>query len=156
MSTLYITNKTIALGSRNYQISNITSVGKHRIKPDYNFNLGLTVTYVVLSLLGIVWIIKNPDIAGFKWFTLVVSILAAWGIYERYTKATKYGLSIEMSSGNTSKVLVSENENLIDDIIATINLVMNNQNTQANYTFNIAERDIINQRGVFETGVRTG
>jgi len=155
MSTLAITNRTLTLGSTVYQVSNITSVGKYRLKPGYIFRLRFIVICGVLGWLGIQRIKSNPDVSALKWFTWTVIALAALGVVERFTKTKKYGLSIETNSGG-ARLIASKDESLIDRIIAKIIEVMNNRDSPVNYTFNIADGDIINQRGLFETGVRVG
>jgi hypothetical protein len=94
-------------------------------------------------------------VSALKWFTWTVIALAALGVVERFTKTKKYGLSIETNSGG-ARLIASKDESLIDRIIAKIIEVMNNRDSPVNYTFNIADGDIINQRGLFETGVRVG
>ena len=152
MNTLNVTNNTITLDNKVYQVRNITSVGKYRIKPNFFFKLSFIFVGVILSLVGIEWVKSNPDV---KWLTFSVIFLTALGIIERFTKAKRYGITIETSAGST-KLLTSKNEGLIDEIINTIAKIMNNQDKSANYTFNVADGDIINQNGSFENGVRVG
>lgn len=152
MSTLNITNNTITLANKVYQVRNITSVGKYRIKPSYFFKLKFIFPGIILSWVGIEWMKSNPDV---QWFTYSVIFLTVLGIIERFTKAKKYGISIETSAGS-AKLLTSKSEALIDEIINTITRIMNNQDKAANYTFNISDGDIINQSGSFENGVRVG
>ena len=152
MSTLKVTNSTITLDNKVYQVRNITSVGKYRIKPNYFFKLKFIIAGVILSLLGIEWMKNNPDVSLFTWSVI---ILTALGIIERFTKAKRYGISIETSAGSM-KLLTSKDEILIDRIINTIAQIMNNQDKAANYTFNISDGDIINQSGSFENGVQVG
>ncbi|MCL2934926.1 MAG: DUF6232 family protein [Trichodesmium sp. St16_bin4-tuft] len=152
MNTLNVTNNTITLDNKVYQVRNITSVGKYRIKPTYFFKLSFIFVGVILSLVGIEWVKSNPDV---KWLTFSVIFLTALGIIERFTKAKRYGITIETSAGST-KLLTSKNEGLIDEIINTIAKIMNNQDKSANYTFNVSDGDIINQNGSFENGVRVG
>ena len=155
MSRLNITNNTITLDSKVYQIRNVTSVGKYRIKPSDIFKLNFIIICGVLGWFGIALINSNPDMSAPKWFAGIVIFLAASGIIERFTKAPKYGLSIETNAGST-KLLISKDEKLIDEIIYTITQIMNNLDKAVNYSFNIADGDIINQSGNFETGMRIG
>lgn len=138
MSILSITNSTISLDSTVYQIKNIAQVGKYRIRPKYFFN----ITFIIIS-----------GLIGFAFPRLL--ILPLIGIIERILKKRKYGVRIETNSGGTS-LIASTDESLIDRIIKRIVEVMNNQDTPVNYTFNIADGDIINQSGSFENGVRVG
>ena len=103
-------------------------------------------------MVGIEWVKSNPDV---KWFTFSVIFLAACGIIERFTKAKRYGITIETNAGST-KLLTSKDESLINRIINTIAEIMNNQDKPANYTFNVSDGDIINQSGSFENGVQVG
>ncbi len=155
MSTLNVTNNTITLDNKVYQVRNITSIGKYKIKPNYFFKLKFLIICVVLSLLGIAWMINTPD--G-KWFTFSFTFgaifLAALGIRERLT-AKRYGITIETNAGST-RLLTSNDESLINRIINTIAEIMNNQDKPANYTFNVSDGDIINQSGSFENGVQVG
>lgn len=153
MSTLAITNHTITLGSTIYQIRNITSVGKYRLKPTYLFKLPFITICGLLLWLGFEWIKTNPDVTAYKWFTGIVIVLFASGILERVTKTNKYGLSLETNSGG-ARLISSQDQALIDSIISSIIEVMNNRDVPVNYTFNIPGGDIINQSGLFETGVR--
>ncbi|NEN93093.1 DUF6232 family protein [Okeania sp. SIO2B3] len=152
MSRLNVTNNTITLDNKVYQVRNITSVGKYRIKPNYFFKLKFIIVGVVLSLLGIEWMKNNPDVSLFTWSVI---ILTALGIIERFTKAKRYGITIETSAGST-RLLTSKDESLINRIINTITEIMNNQDKPANYTFNVSDGDIINQSGSFENGVQVG
>ena len=155
MSNLVITNRTISLDSTIYQVSNITSVGKYRIKPRYTFKLTHIVFFCILGFIGYFGMQElknNPDVVFVNWFTAIVTVLAIIGILERFIKNNRYGLSIETSSGN-SRLLASKDERLIDKIIKKIIEVMNNHEITANYNFNIADGDIINQKGIFENGV---
>ncbi|MDE5101914.1 MAG: DUF6232 family protein [Trichodesmium sp. St19_bin2] len=156
MNTLNVTNNTITLDNKVYQVRNITSVGKYRIKPTYFFKLsfifvGVILIAVIFSLVGLEWMKSEPD----KFFTFSLIIVTASGIIERFIKAKRYGITIETSAGST-KLLTSKNEGLIDEIINTIAKIMNNQDKSANYTFNVSDGDIINQNGSFENGVRVG
>lgn len=155
MSTLSITNRTLTLGSTVYQVSNITSVGKYRIKPSYIFKLRFIIICSVLSWLGIYLVKNNPDTLILKWLTWGVITLVVLGLLERFTKSKKYGLSIETNSGG-ARLIASKNEKLIDKIIDKLMEIMNNRDAPVNYTFNVADGDIINQSGVFENGVRVG
>ncbi|NJM74484.1 MAG: hypothetical protein HC852_00500 [Acaryochloridaceae cyanobacterium RU_4_10] len=155
MSTLAITNNTITLGSTIYQIRNITSVGKYRLKPTYLFKIPFIIFCGFLGWLGFEWIKTNPDVSAYKWFTGIVIILSASGILERMTKTNKYGLAIETNSGG-ARLISSQDQGLIDSIINKIIEVMNNRDVPVNYTFNIPGGDIINQTGLFENGVRLG
>ncbi|NEO52403.1 MAG: hypothetical protein F6K54_04505 [Okeania sp. SIO3B5] len=152
MSTLNITNNTITLDNKVYQVRNITSVGKYRIKPNYFFKLNFIIICVILSLVGIEWMKSNPDV---KWFTFSIIFVTALGIIERFTKAKRYGITIETNAGST-KLLKSKDESLIDTIINTIAQVMNNQDKPVNYTYNISDGDIVNMNGTFENGFRIG
>jgi hypothetical protein len=154
MSTLAITNHTITLGSTIYQIRNITSVGKYRLKPTYIFKVPFIIGCGFLGWLGFEWIKTSPDVTA-KWFTGIVIALCALGILERFTKTNKYGLAIETNSGG-ARLISSQDQALIDSIISRIIEVMNNRDVPVNYTFNIPGGDIINQTGLFETGVRVG
>ncbi|MDJ0557374.1 MAG: hypothetical protein QNJ68_23580 [Microcoleaceae cyanobacterium MO_207.B10] len=78
-SILNLTNKTITLDKTVYQVINITSVRKYRIKPNYFFKLSFIFVGLILSLFGIEWMKSNPDV---KWFTFSVIFLTAWGIIE--------------------------------------------------------------------------
>ena len=158
MNTLNVTNNTITLDNKVYQVRNITSVGKYRMKPNYFFKndffrLSFIFVGVILSLVGIEWMKSgHPDA---QVITISVIFLTVWAIIERFDKATRYGLTIETSAGSI-KLLTSKNEGLIDEIINTIAKIMNNQDKGANYTFNVSDGDIINQNGSFENGVRVG
>ena len=152
MSKLNVTNNTITLDNIVFQVRNITAVGKYRIKPKFFFKLSFIIICVILSLVGIEWVKSNPDV---KWFTFSVIFLAACGIIERFTKAKRYGITIETNAGST-KLLTSKDESLINRIINTIAEIMNNQDQPANYTFNVSDGDIINQSGSFENGVQVG
>ena len=161
MNTLNVTNNTITLDNKVYQVRNITSVGKYRMKPNYFFKndffrlsfifVGVILIAVIFSLVGLEWMKSEPD----KFFTFSLIIVTASGIIERFIKAKRYGITIETSAGST-KLLTSKNEGLIDEIINTIAKIMNNQDKSANYTFNVSDGDIINQNGSFENGVRVG
>lgn len=155
MSTLSITNRTLTLGSTVYQVSNITSVGKYRIKPSYIFKLRFIVICSFLSWLGIYLVKNNPDALIFRWLTWSAIALVVLGILERLTKTKKYGLSIETNSGG-ARLIASKNEKLIDKIVNKLMEIMNNRDAPVNYTFNVADGDIINQSGAFETGVKVG
>lgn len=155
MSTLSITNRTLTLDSTIYQVSNITSVGKYRIKPRYRFNVRFIITCGVFGWLGIEVAKRNPDVLILKWIIGLLFFLAVLGILERFTKPKKYGLSIVTNSGGV-KLIASTNEKLIDKIINKIVEIMNNRDAPANYTFNVSDGDIINQSGLFETGVKVG
>ncbi|MEB3342793.1 DUF6232 family protein [Okeania sp.] len=152
MSTLNITNNTITLANKVYQVRNITSVGKYRLKPKFFFKLNFIFVGVILSLIGIEWMRSNPDV---QWFAFSVIFVTGLGIIERFTKGKRYGITIETSAGS-AKLLTSKDEGLIDKIIQTITRIMNKQEQAANYTFNISDGDIINQSGSFENGVRVG
>lgn len=154
MNTLSITNRTLTLGSTVYQVSNITSIGKYRIKPIYVFKIRFIVGCGVLSLLGFHFfrINSNPTL---KWFSIIVVSIFAIGVLERFIKSKKYGLSIETNSGS-ARLIASKNERLIDDIISRTVEIMNNKDMPAQYTFNVSDGDIINQSGRFETGVKVG
>jgi hypothetical protein len=107
----------------------------------------------VFSFLGIQLTKNNPDVLLLKWFTGISIALVILGILERFAKIKKYGLSIEMNSGS-ARLIASKNEKLIDNIVSRIVEIMNNRDVPANYTFNIADGDIVNQSGTFETGVK--
>jgi hypothetical protein len=155
MSTLSITNRTLTLGSTVYQVSNITSVGKYRIKPSYIFKIRFIIMCSILSWLAIQLAGNNPDTLILKWLAGIVISLVILGLLERLTKTKKYGLSIETNSAS-SRLISSKNEKLIDRIIDKLIEIMNNRDAPANYTFNVADGDIINQSGAFETGVKVG
>ena len=155
MSTLSITNRTLTLGSTVYQVSNITSVGKYRIKPNHIFKLRFIIICSFLSWLGIYFIKNNSDDLILKWLTWGVIALVVLGFLERFTKSKKYGLSIETNSGG-ARLIASRNEKLIDEIIDKLMEIMNNRNAPVHYTFNVADGDIINQSGLFETAVKLG
>jgi hypothetical protein len=61
-----------------------------------------------------------------------------------------------LTNSASSRLISSRNEKLIDRIIAKIVEIMNDRDAPANYTFNVADGDIINQSGAFETGVKVG
>lgn len=155
MSTLSITNRTLALGSKIYQVSNITSVGKYRIRPNYFFKMQYIIICIVLGILGIELVKNNPDVLFLRWFIRAMVAFVILGILERFTKTKKYGLSIEMNSGS-AKLIASRNERLVDSIVAKVIEIMNNKDAPVSYTFNIADGDIVNQSGTFETGYKTG
>ena|GEM_PF-2344193 len=152
MSTLSITNRTLTVGSTVYQVSNITSVGKYRIKPIYFFKLRFIIICSVLSGLAIQLVRNNPDTLILKWLTGIVITLVVLGVLERLTKTKKYGLSIETNSAR-SQLISSKSEKFIDKIIDKLMEIMNNRDAPASYTFNVADGDIINQSGVFGAGV---
>lgn len=152
MSKLNITNNTITLANKVYQVRNITSVGKYQFKKNYFFKLKFIFPGIIISLIGIEWMKSNPDV---KWFTFSVLFVTLLGIIERFVKPKKYGITIETNAGS-SKLLTSNNESLINKIIQTITEIMNNQDKSANYTFNVSDGDIINQSGSFDSGVRVG
>lgn len=155
MSTLSITNRTLSLDSTIYQISNITSVGKYRIKPIYRFKIRLIIVCSVLGWLAIQLVQNSPDTPILRWLAGVAITPVILGILERLTKTKKYGLSIETNSAS-SRLISSKNEKLIDRIIEKLIEIMNNRDAPANYTFNVADGDIINQSGAFEAGVKVG
>lgn len=153
MNQLSITNKTITLGSTIYQIRNITTVGKYRVKPKYWFPTGFIILSGLLGVIGIYLAAVNRELSFLNWFNTVALGLAVLGGLERTTKTDNYGLSLETSAGS-ARLITTKDESLIDKIIQRLHEVMNNQDSPANYTFNIADGDIINQRGTFETGIR--
>jgi hypothetical protein len=155
MSTLSITNRTLTLGSTVYQVSNITSVGKYRIKPSYLFRRRFIIACGMLGWFSTQLVQNNPDILVLKWLAGILIFLVTLGILEHLAKTKKYGLSIETNSAS-SRLISSRNEKLIDRIIAKIVEIMNDRDAPANYTFNVADGDIINQSGAFETGVKVG
>lgn len=153
MSKLSITNRTVTLDSTVYQVSNITSVGKYRIKSNYRFKLRSIAIYSFLGFIGIHWVQNNPDISIAKWFTGIFLTLAILGTLERFLKPKKYGLSIETNSGGI-RLLSSNNGKFLQNIVDKLIEIMNNRDQPAHYTFNVSEGDIINQSGSFETGVK--
>lgn len=155
MSTLSITNRTLTLGSTVYQVSNITSIGKYRIKSSYIFKLRFISICSFLSFSGVFLIKNNPDNLILNWFTWCTVSFVILGFLERLTKSKKYGLSIETNSAST-QLISSRDEKLINKIIDKIREIMDNRDAIVKYTFNVASGDIINQSGVFENGVKVG
>lgn len=94
MSTLSITNRTLTLDSTIYQVSNITSVGKYRIKPRYRFNIRFIIICGVFGWLGIEVAKRNPDVLILKWIIGLLFFLVVLGILERFTKPKKYSQAL--------------------------------------------------------------
>lgn len=147
MSQLLINNKTITLGSTIYQIRNITSIAKYKLKTNYFISLK-----AILICLGIAFQ-STQATSSVNAFTMLGASIALAGIAERFARKTKFGVSIETSSAST-RLITSPDEEFIDSVINRMHQVIQDQDTPASYTFNISEGDIINQSGTFETGVR--
>lgn len=151
MNTLSITNRTITLGSTIYQVSNITSVGKHPLKTKYIFKLRFVIICSALIGLGMLLVIANPDVILLKWLTGTVAAFVGLGIFERFVRPKKYVLSIITNAGS-AELIASKNQKLLNKIIDKITEIMNHRDVPVSYSFNIAEGDIINQSGSFGTG----
>lgn len=149
-NNLLVTNRTITLNNRVYQIRNITSVGKYILKPSFSISMGFII---IGGFLGILCLGNSSEELLFLfWIGLILLAISAIGILERFIKKKRYVLSIETNNGS-ARLIASENEGKINEIIAGINEVMNNQDVPVNYTYNIADGDIINQGDIYGTGV---
>ena len=149
-SSLLVTNRTITLNNRVYQIRNITSVGKYVKSPSFFVSMGFII---IGGFLGILCLGNySEELLFLIWIGLILVGIAAIGILERFMKKKKYVLSIETNNGS-ARLIASENERKIDEIISGINKVMNNQDVPVNMTYNIADGDIINQGDIYGTGV---
>jgi hypothetical protein len=147
MSQLLINNRTITLGSTIYQIRNITSIGKYKIKPSYFFSIT-----AILVCFGAAILCAQAN-TSLNRLAAIAGLLGVIGILERFLRKTRYGLSLE-TNASSSRLVVSEDQGFIDTIISKMHQVLQDQETPANYTFNVAQGDIINQEGIFENGVR--
>jgi len=151
MNNLSITNRTITLGSTTYQVSNITSVGKHPLKTKYIFKLRFIIICSAFIGLGILLVIANPDGILLKWFTGIFAAFVGLGIFERFVTPKKYILSIRTNAGS-AELIASKNQKLLNKIVDKITEIMNHRDVPVSYNFNIAEGDIVNQSGSFGTG----
>jgi len=151
MKTLSITNRTITLGSTVYQVSNITSVGKHPLKTKYIFKLRFIIICSAFIGLGILLVIANPNVILLKWLTGTLAAFVGLGIFERFVTPRKYILVLRTNAGNP-ELIASKNQKFLNKIIDAITEIMNHRDVPVSYNFNIAEGDIINQSGSFGTG----
>ncbi|NJL39107.1 MAG: hypothetical protein HC899_21925 [Leptolyngbyaceae cyanobacterium SM1_4_3] len=116
MKTLSITNRTITLGSTIYQVSNITSVGKHPLKTKYIFKLRFVIICIALIGLGILLVIANPDVILLKWLTGTLAAFIGLGIFERFVRPKKYALSIITNAGS-AELIASKNQKFLNKIL---------------------------------------
>lgn len=145
-SNLLVTNRTITLNNRVEQIRNIMSVGKYVKRP--NFYVSTSLIFIG-GFLGILCLGNSSEELFFLiWIGLSLLGIAALGILERLIKKKKYVLSIETNNG-IARLVYSENERKIDEIISGIHKVMKNQNVPVNYTYDIEDGDIITQRDIY-------
>lgn len=146
MSQLLVNNKTITLGKRVYQVRNITSIGKYKLGIKYVFRINFVIACIGLGIISVY------VTSSFSWITTVFAVLASIGILERMLRRHRYGISIETNSGN-SRFIASKDERFIDTVIGKMHQVLQDQDTPVSYTYNVAQGDIINMSGDFETGI---
>lgn len=152
MSQVEVTNSVISIGKRFYQVRNITSIGKFKMNPSYMINWLWLLIFIGLTSMGFFMGISEESIGFFNWLNIIFGILSLIGIWERNVKKPIYGIDIETNSGK-ARAVASRDQSLIDEIMETMFQVMRNQNVPVNRTFNIVDGDLINQAGVFGTGV---
>lgn len=146
MSQLLINNKTITLGSRVYQVRNITSIGKYKLRIKYAFKINFIIVCMGLASISVYVTLS------FNWFATVTTILALIGIVERMFRKPRYGISIETNAGS-SRFIATKDERFIDTVISKMHQILHDQDTPVSYTYNVAQGDIINMSGEFETGI---
>ena len=118
-TTLAITDKTIKYSGQVYQLKNVTQVAKYRAKR--RRWLGVLLALVIgaggVALLPV----RDGAAAGLLALGFAVTLLL-WTLLRK----RRYLLMLETSSGS-AELFTSKNEAFIDDLIATISDVMENQ-----------------------------
>jgi len=83
-SNLLVTNRTITLNNRVYQIRNITSVGKYSRKPSFSISMGFII---IGGFLGILFLGNSSEELSFLiGVGLILLGIAGIGILERFIR----------------------------------------------------------------------
>lgn len=144
---LEITNKTLRYSGQIFQISNLTNVGKYKLKKKRSFITSILLLPSIAGAIGCVILgIRlleggRSDDAAFISFVIAGVLFIIFLLMRK--KKNIYALGIETNSGST-ELFSSKNEEFIDDLVLTIARVMEDQNQEASYTVNIKSAKIQN------------
>jgi hypothetical protein len=171
-ANLSITNKTLKIDYPHvvYQIRNIATFNKtwyqQKEKPNLQEQLEtFIIAFLILIAYFLIMGAFNSLSHGQVINAIVCSVLfglLAFVIYKKNIKRTKtkkqplyiHGVSISTNDGKKVSIYDSRQE-YIEQIMASLHEVMENQDTPASYHFQV-EGDLIQQSGNFDVGVNQG
>ena len=135
---LSITNKTLRYGNQTYQISNLTHVAKYEIEKKPKIKTSVLIWAIVICIGS--FLQSANSVGEFIIVSLITGTVAVVGVRERIAPPT-YAFSLETSSGS-SKLFSSTNEQFIDNLIARISRIMDDDTVPVSYSVNIADNSI--------------
>lgn len=151
---LTLTNKTLSIGSKVYQIRNIARVSTYTVKPTSSWSYK---RIAVLGILGLLLLLTIGDAPILGLVGLVMFAAAGYGVWDHLRQTDSYALRLE-SGASVDALIASDNRSRIQEIVGRIVEAMNNDDVPISQTWNITAEELrmgatVNQNGLLNQAV---